>query len=529
MAADVSSVIRSLLTGPTIDRNRADQIIAAAGEDGTVTADEKEAITSALTNSASQFTTGALDKLRQFIATPFSVPSTAGAFAMEKLLSRKDSVGIDVPTLRQAQAFVPKPEVRATITLRHFSFMSPAARMAALNTQFGTGAIDSATVYNIAEAVRAQLSEPLASDTVVAFLKPRLAKLDDGALAVYADVVLTAADKRGLDAAALTGLQGDLTTSRTSELARAVILRTVRDHRGFLRADAIDVLVRIAGDMQGHIGSYQRVLLGHLENAKLIDINGDGIIDDDDFAAITRSDGTVSTQKIGTALRNRVEIEAAIVDACYDMAAHPHDFEIIKKTRFSATYWDSKGNGLYKTKAGVRPSLAVRDICDHPKDYGFECATAMVIVYYKAMLSIMGDAQFDKVCANIQIGPWVYDDVLASVYDITGDGDTPGNPTLIAGTYGYIRNWDVSKIAREGGWQGENVIALGNGIYFGHPFGVETGENIIKYLNTQRIENAKRSASLTGSVGVVNSVLMSFRVATRSAVDTVDATVPDRR
>jgi len=158
MAADVTSVIRTLLSGPIIDRVRADRIIAAAGEDGMVSEDEKAAINAALTDNATKFTAGAIAKLQNFVTAPFALPATAGAFAMEKLLQQKDASGIDVPTLRRAQLYTVKPESRTQITLRHFSFMSREAQAAAFEDEFAkTKVFTQAVIADILRVVRAQL------------------------------------------------------------------------------------------------------------------------------------------------------------------------------------------------------------------------------------------------------------------------------------------------------------------------------------------------------------------------------------
>ena len=62
---------------------------------------------------------------------------------------------------------------------------------------------------------------------------------------------------------------------------------------------------------------------------------------------------------------------------------------------------------------------------------------------------------------------------------------------LAAGEHGYIRNWGVSPEAVRGGWYGENVIYLGDGKYYGHPFGIATGETIVKFLNQHHVPNSK--------------------------------------
>ena len=68
---------------------------------------------------------------------------------------------------------------------------------------------------------------------------------------------------------------------------------------------------------------------------------------------------------------------------------------------------------------------------------------------------------------------------------------------LKPGDYSYFKNWSVSLAGWNGGWQGENVIFLGKGMYYGHPFGVVSGEHIVEYLNQNRTTRGNvKSASL---------------------------------
>ena len=54
----------------------------------------------------------------------------------------------------------------------------------------------------------------------------------------------------------------------------------------------------------------------------------------------------------------------------------------------------------------------------------------------------------------------------------------------------------VKPAARLEGWNGENVIYLGDGKYFGHPFGISDKPTILAYLNSVRrtdIPNPRRA------------------------------------
>jgi len=54
-------------------------------------------------------------------------------------------------------------------------------------------------------------------------------------------------------------------------------------------------------------------------------------------------------------------------------------------------------------------------------------------------------------------------------------------------------------------WQGENIINLGNGTYFGNGIGIKSANGIIKALNENRKRGATEWAFLTDSATRLNS------------------------
>ena len=66
----------------------------------------------------------------------------------------------------------------------------------------------------------------------------------------------------------------------------------------------------------------------------------------------------------------------------------------------------------------------------------------------------------------------------------------------------YFANPDVDPLTPE--WQGENVIDMNHGVYYGHGIGKHDAQTIITALNDNRKQNAHNSAYLMDSAGRPN-------------------------
>lgn len=161
-------------------------------------------------------------------------------------------------------------------------------------------------------------------------------------------------------------------------------------------------------------------------------------------------------------------------------------FSTFDTTRGNPDYWNVAPNGALLLRPGRKPSEALRDIFANGPMYGFECATAIVIVFYKAVLESIGDQAYDLLFANTMLFHWNVDRDL-------GLTTVPTN-RFIPGDALYFDNPDVDPDSPQ--WQGENVIAMGGGLYYGHGIGITGPEDIIRVLNQYRRPDAQRSAFL---------------------------------
>ncbi|MEI7024985.1 protein-glutamine gamma-glutamyltransferase [Paenibacillus sp. y28] len=191
-----------------------------------------------------------------------------------------------------------------------------------------------------------------------------------------------------------------------------------------------------------------------------------------------------STQDLLFELKLREEI----IQASRDLYESRVSFATFEKSRCNTYYWQRTSDGGFKLRPGVRPSDAIRDIYRNGESYGFECATAMLIVIYKAVLESIDDAKFDELFGGLFLHDWQSDEDL---------GLTTTNPRdTLPGDARYFKNPDVRPSEME--WQGENVIDMGDGTYYGHGIGIKNKAGIIEELNRHRKRGSTRSAYLLG-------------------------------
>jgi protein-glutamine gamma-glutamyltransferase len=186
-----------------------------------------------------------------------------------------------------------------------------------------------------------------------------------------------------------------------------------------------------------------------------------------------------------------LDLRKNIISASRELNRSGLSFRVFRKAICNTDYWTRTAQGGFLLKKDVRPSAAVRDIFTNGHLYGTECATAIVIVYYKAVLNVFPAELFDKTFPTIHLMNWHYMDRDLGVrsYDRV--------PDFLPGDCLYVKNPDVNPLTPE--WQGENAIDLGDGTFYGHGMGIKTIDQIIKALNSQRRRGSTRSAYLLES------------------------------
>jgi protein-glutamine gamma-glutamyltransferase len=197
-----------------------------------------------------------------------------------------------------------------------------------------------------------------------------------------------------------------------------------------------------------------------------------------------------------------IEFERKLRQSICDAALALHNsgmrFAVFTNTECNTEYWNRTNNGGFSLKTGgtVTPANAIRDIFKNGRRYATECATAMMIVYYKAILDVYGDDLFNRIFNSIYLMDWdIRDPLLIKV----GRMEKVGASGLIPGDRGYFANPDHDPALPQ--WQGENVIVLDNNMYYGHGIGFANANTIINSLNSRRRSGNARSAYLMDSAG----------------------------
>ncbi|MDV2686342.1 protein-glutamine gamma-glutamyltransferase [Alkalihalophilus lindianensis] len=165
-------------------------------------------------------------------------------------------------------------------------------------------------------------------------------------------------------------------------------------------------------------------------------------------------------------------------------------FEVFERSRSNPVFWYTTRYGGFQLRPGVRPSIAIDDIYRNGHLYGFECATAMIIVYYYAVLQVIGAAKFDQLFPDLYLYSWNFDPDLALNTGFTNQ--------FIPGDVVYFNNPQFNPQTPE--WRGVNAVVLEDGTYYGHGMGIMRAEQMIASLNESRAPWSTQPAYLTNMV-----------------------------
>ncbi|MDM5156148.1 protein-glutamine gamma-glutamyltransferase [Bacillus sp. DX1.1] len=194
-----------------------------------------------------------------------------------------------------------------------------------------------------------------------------------------------------------------------------------------------------------------------------------------------------------------INLRINIITSALELFQSGLQFRTFQESYCNPEFWERTPLGGFQLRSNVAPSVAIRDIFKNGKKYGTECATAMIIIFYKALLGLYNEETFNHLFANLLLYTWDYDKDLKLITKTGGD--------IVPGDLVYFKNPQVKPSAIE--WQGENAIYLGNFFFYGHGVGVQTEDQIIYLLNERRIPYAFISAYLTDFITRIDSRFMS--------------------
>lgn len=213
-------------------------------------------------------------------------------------------------------------------------------------------------------------------------------------------------------------------------------------------------------------------------------------------------------------LEFEIKLRVNLIKASIELYRSDFSFETFENAKCNTKYWELTPEGGFLLKDDVKASDAIKDIYKNGTEYATECATAMVIIYYKALLNIYPEELFNKVFPKIQLMNWHYIN-----RELRHIGYIEKYPDFLPGDRRYFKNPDVNPETPE--WQGENVIDLSADTYYGHGIGIGNADEIITALNENRKEDSKTPAYLMDVAARPNFKLLakiydSFQTQTRN-------------
>jgi protein-glutamine gamma-glutamyltransferase len=189
-----------------------------------------------------------------------------------------------------------------------------------------------------------------------------------------------------------------------------------------------------------------------------------------------------------------LEMRVQIMKAAVALDKSDAEFTTLRTSICNPRYWMRHPSGAFIIRDDVPPHAGLTDIFISGKKYAFECATAMVIIFYKAILETLGKNVFDELFAGLFLYDWQHDQDL--------DLQVHSGRDYLPGDCVYFKNPAVNP--KTSYWRGENGIMMEKNLFFGHGMGMRTSQFIIKFLNSKRIPHSQEPAYLTTDITRMN-------------------------
>nr|WP_078430912.1 protein-glutamine gamma-glutamyltransferase [Alkalihalobacterium alkalinitrilicum] len=197
-------------------------------------------------------------------------------------------------------------------------------------------------------------------------------------------------------------------------------------------------------------------------------------------------------------LQFEINIRKNIMESAKEMNESQVTFTIFENASCNPAYWTLTNSGGFLLRPDVQPSDAILDIYENGSLYGFECATAIIIIYYRAILKSIGKHHFNSLFQNLYLYSWHTDPDL-DLHIFYGNHVSPGDVV-------YFNNPEFHPNASW--YRGLNAVVLSDETFFGHGFGIMTAEQIKEFLNSQRFPGSMQPAYLANLITRISPVTL---------------------
>jgi protein-glutamine gamma-glutamyltransferase len=182
-----------------------------------------------------------------------------------------------------------------------------------------------------------------------------------------------------------------------------------------------------------------------------------------------------------------LQVRKNIIQSARKMNNSQAVFTTFVYARCNPRYWQLTRGGGFLLRPDVQPADAILDIYRNSSLYAFECATAIPIIYYHAILNSIGSHLFNSLFRDLYLYSW-HTDTDLGINTFYSNHFLPGDVL-------YVNNPDFDR--RTPHFRGVNAVLLNDGTLFGHGFNIRTSVEMIQILNEKRKPGSHQSAYIT--------------------------------
>lgn len=182
-----------------------------------------------------------------------------------------------------------------------------------------------------------------------------------------------------------------------------------------------------------------------------------------------------------------LQVRKNIIESARKMNNSQAVFTTFVYARCNPRYWQLTRGGGFLLRPDVQPADAILDIYRNSSLYAFECATAIPIIYYHAILNSIGSHLFNSLFRDLYLYSW-HTDTDLGINTFYSNHFLPGDVL-------YVNNPDFDR--RTPHFRGVNAVLLNDGTLFGHGFNIRSSEEMIQILNEKRKPGSHQSAYIT--------------------------------